>query len=141
MPQRFTRAVVCAAAAALLWSGVSAAGPDVTIDIGISAPPVVLTAPPSLVVVPGTSVYYAPDVPANFFFHKGRYYTVVNGNWSMAPAYSGPWSVIQIGQVPLPILSVPVEYYKIPPGHMKKKGPPSWAGKGHGPHRKELKGK
>jgi hypothetical protein len=109
MPQRFTRALVCAAAAALLWSGVSAAGPDVTIATGIGMPPVVLTAPPSLVVVPGTLVYYASDVPANFSFHRGRCYTVVSGIWSMAPAYSGPWAVIQIGQVPLPILSVPVE--------------------------------
>jgi hypothetical protein len=40
-----------------------------------------------------------------------------------------------------PFLSVPVEYYKIPPGHMKKKGPPSWAGKGHGPHQKKPKDK
>jgi hypothetical protein len=130
-----------AAAAALLWSGAAAAGPDVQIDIGLGVPPIVLAAPPQLVVVPGTSVYYAPDIPANYFFHKGRYYTVVNGVWSMAPAYSGPWAVIQIGKVPPPVLSVPVEYYKIPPGHVKKKGPPPWAGQGHRAHPKKPKHK
>jgi hypothetical protein len=101
----------------------------------------VIASPPQLVVVAGTPVYYAPDLPGDFFFYKGRYYTVVNGVWSMAPAYNGPWVVIQMGQVPPPVLTVPVEYYKIPPGHLKPKGPPPWAGQGHGPHPKKLKNK
>jgi hypothetical protein len=81
--------------------------------IGLGVPPVVITTPPPLVVVPGTSVYYAPDVPANYCFYKGHYYTVANGVWSMAPASNGPWAVIQVSKVPTPILAVPVEYYKI----------------------------
>jgi hypothetical protein len=87
------------------------------------------------------SVYYTPDVSANVFVYNGRYYTVANGVWSMAPAYNGPWAVMQIGQVPPPVLSVPVEYDNIPPGHGKKKGPPPWAGQGHGPHAKRPKDK
>jgi hypothetical protein len=78
---------------------------------------------PQVVVVPETSVYYAPDVSANVIFYKGRYYTVANGVWSTAPASSSPWVVIPMGRVPAPVLSVPVEYYKIPPGHLKKAGP------------------
>jgi hypothetical protein len=74
----------------------------------LSVPPVVITTSPLLVVVPGTSVYYAPDVSAKFFY-KGRYYTVVNDVWSMAPAYNGPWAVIQIGHVSPPVLAVPME--------------------------------
>jgi hypothetical protein len=141
MPPRLPPVLMLAAAAAMLWPGASAAGPDVKIDIGLGVPPIVLTSPPHLVVVPGTSVYYAPDVVANVFFYKGRYYTVANGVWSRAPAYTGPWAVIQIGQVPPPVLAVPVEYYKIPPGHLKKHGPPPWAGQGHGPHPKKPKHK
>jgi hypothetical protein len=140
MPHIHTHLLLLAVAAAMLFAGTSANAQDVTIDIGLGVPPIVLTAPPPLVVVPGTSVYYAPDVPTDYFFHKGRYYTVANGVWSMAPAYNGPWAVIQIGQVPPPVLAVPVEYYKIPPGHLKKKGPP-WAGQGHGPHSKKPKHK
>jgi hypothetical protein len=128
MSRRLPRLLMLAAAATMLWSGASAAGPDVTIDIGLGVPPIVLTTPPQLVVVPGTSVYYAPDVSGNLFVYKGRYYTMANGVWLMAPAYHGPWVVIQIGKVPAPVLAVPVEYYKIPPGHLKKKGPPPWAG-------------
>jgi hypothetical protein len=128
-----------AAAAALLWCSTSAAGPDVKIDMGIGVPPIVLTTPPQLVVVPGTSVYHAPDVVANLFFYNGRYYTVANGVWSRAPAYNGPWAVIQIGQMPPPVLAVPGECYNVPPGHLKKHGPPPWAGQGHGPHPKKPK--
>jgi hypothetical protein len=135
MPRRLPRMVLLVAAAASLVSGASATASDVKINIGLGVPPIVLTAPPALVVVPGTSVYYAPDVPANYFFYKGRYYTLANSVWSMAPAYNGPWAVIQIGQVPQPVLAVPVEYYKIPPGHLKQKG------QGHGPHPKKSKKK
>jgi hypothetical protein len=135
------RIMLLAAAAAMLFLGASATASDVKINIGLGVPPIVLTAPPQLLVVPGTSVSYAPDVQANLFFYKGRYYTVANGVWSMAPAYNGPWAVIQIGQVPTPVVAVPVQYYKIPPGQLKKHGPPPWAGQGHGAHPKKPKDK
>jgi hypothetical protein len=141
MPIILTCFLLLAAAAAMLFSGASARASDVKINIGLGVPPMVLTAPPQLVVVPGTPVYYAPDVSANLFFYKGRYYTVANGVWSRAPAYNGPWAVIQIGQVPAPVVAVPVEYYKIPPGQLKKHGPLPWAGQGHGKHSKKPKHK
>jgi hypothetical protein len=141
MPHRLSRVLMLAAAAAMLVTATSATAQDVKINIGIGVPPIVLTTPPSLVVVPGTPVYYAPDISANLFFYKGRYYTVAYGVWSMAPAYGGPWAVIQIGQVPAPVVAVPVEYYKIPPGQLKKHGPPPWAGQGQGKHPKKPKHK
>jgi hypothetical protein len=130
MPRRLPRVLMLAAAAAMLVTTTLATAQDVKIDIGFGVPPIVLAAPPQLVVVPGTLVYYAPDVPANCFFHKGRYYTLANGAWFTAPVYNGPWALIQIGQVPPPVLAVPVEYYHIPPGHLTKQGPPPWAGHG-----------
>jgi hypothetical protein len=136
MPRRLTRLLLLAAAGAVLCSATSAVAGDIKINIGLGVPsipsPVVIASPPQLVVVPGTSVYYAPAVSANYFFYKGRYYTMVNGAWLSASAYNGPWAAITIGQVPAPILAVPVEYYKIPPGHLKEKGPPPWAGHRHG---------
>jgi hypothetical protein len=141
MPHRLPRLLMLSAAAAMLLSGAPATASDVNITIGLGVPPIVLTAPPQLVVVPGTPIYYAPDVQANLFVYKGRYYTVVHGVWSMAPAYTGPWAAIQIGKGPPPVLSVPVEYYKIPPGNLKKKGPPPWAGQGHGLYPKKPKHK
>jgi hypothetical protein len=62
---------------------------------------------------------------------------VANGGRSSSPAYQGPWVVVQIGKVPTPVLTVPVEYYKIPPGRMKKEGPPSGAGHRNGEKKPE----
>jgi hypothetical protein len=121
-----THLLMLAATGVMLLSGALVAAQDIEINIGLGAPP----APPQLVVVPGTAVYYAPEAVANLFVYKGRYYTLVNNVWSTAPAYHGPWVVIQVGKVPPPILGVPMEYYNIPPGHLKQKGPPPWAGHG-----------
>jgi hypothetical protein len=143
MTRRLAYLLVLGAVAIGPWSAAAVAAQDVSINIGIGAtpapPPVVVTRPPQLVVVPGTPVYYAPAMPVNYFFYAGQYYTFAKGQWFVASAYNGPWVVMAVGQVPAPILAVPVEYYKIPPGHVKKAGPPPWAGHGKGP--KQGKGK
>ena len=144
MHHPFARVLTFAAAGAVLCLGGAVAAQGVRIDIGLgtpSGPPVVLTAPPPLVVVPGTSVYYAPEGLVDYFRYHGRYYAVVHDVWSTAPAANGPWVTIRIGQVPRPVRSVPVDYYKIPPGHLKTHGPPPWAGHGHGPQPKKPKEK
>jgi len=99
--------------------------PIVNVDINIGAPP-------RFVVVTGTPVYYAPSVSYNYFFYNGRYYLFHNELWFSSAHYNGPWATIAFERVPRPILTVPVEYYRRPPGHWKKHGPPPWAeAKGH----------
>jgi hypothetical protein len=124
--------------AVALHLGAPAGAADVHIGINIGTPPVVVAAPPALVVVPGTSVYYAPAVPQNFFYFDGRYYTYHEGGWFSATTHAGPWVFLPAPQVPRPVLAVPVTYYKVPPGHWKKGGPPPWAG--HGAKHKKYKG-
>lgn len=118
---------------------------SVSIGVNIGAPPpppIAFAAPPPLVVVPGTPVYYAPTVSVNLFAYGGRYYSHHNGAWFMAANYSGPWGFIGVAQVPQPVLGVPMAYYKIPPGHLKKGGgPPPWAGHGKGPKHNKHKWK
>jgi hypothetical protein len=92
----------------------------------------VVAAPPPLVVVPGTPVYYAPALSVNFFYYGGRYYTFHEGAWFSAIAYNGPWVFAPVARVPRPVLAVPVRYYKVPPGHGHPGGPPPWAGPKHG---------
>jgi hypothetical protein len=94
---------------------------DVKVNINIGPPPIVLPSPPQLVVVPGSAVYYAPDVEANLFVYRGRYYSFHDGVWFYATSHRGPWAVIEIGRVPPPVVAVPVKYYRVPPGHAKKK--------------------
>src|SRR5262249_13990861 len=97
---------------------------QVGVSIGINVP-----TPPSLVIVPGTPVAYAPAVPANYFFYGSQYYVFTNGYWYMGPRYNGPWAVVAPEYIPVPLLSVPVKYYKAPPKHWKAWGPavpPHW---------------
>lgn len=94
-------------------------------------PPVVVVAPPQLAVVPGSPVFYAPGASMNFFAYGGRYYTFHEGAWFVATTYGSPWVAVAPAKVPRPVLTVPVAYYKVPPGHAKKMGcPPGLARQG-----------
>jgi hypothetical protein len=115
------------------------------INIGItigtpSPPPIVLSAPPQLVVVPQTQVLYAPALPYNYFFYSGKYYVSHEGAWFAAPAHHGPWTFVAVERVPKPLLRVPVAYYKVPPGHRKEEGPPWEQGHSKGQKHKKHKG-
>jgi hypothetical protein len=99
---------------------VVAPGPPVV----VAPPPIVFAAPPALVVVPGSPVYYVPSANFNVFVLGGRYYSLHEGTWFMAPNHSGPWGVVPADRVPQPVRAVPHAYYKIPPGHAKKMGAP-----------------
>jgi len=91
----------------------------------------VFAAPPHLVVIPGSPVYYASGASVNFFFYSGRYYTFHDGAWFSAKKHSGPWAFTKPALVPAPVLGVPVAYYRVPPGQAKKMGGPHPGG-GHG---------
>lgn len=112
---------------------------QVSVKVNIGPPPVIFAAPPRVVVVPQTPVYYAPDTSYNVFFYDGRYYSFHNGAWFLARAHGGPWAFVPVEQVPRPVVLVPVRYYKIPPGHLKKMArdddddrPRYGRGRGHG---------
>ncbi len=95
----------------------------VGVNIGIQLP-----APPPLVVVPGTSVYYAPGAPANVFFYAHQYWIFVDG-WYVGPTWNGPWALVEPPYVPAPILQVPVGYYPVPPPPWRgwrPNAPPPW---------------
>jgi hypothetical protein len=105
--------------------------PPPTVVITPPRPPVVVVAPPQLVVVPGSPVFYAPSASMNFFAYGGRYYTFHEGAWFVATTYGSPWVAIAPAKVPRPVLTVPVAYYRVPPGHAKKMGcPPGLARQG-----------
>jgi hypothetical protein len=97
----------------------------VSVNIGIALP-----APPQLVAVPATPVFYAPAVSANYFFYGGRYYVFTSGVWYASRGHNGPWVVLAPPAVPAPILAVPVKYYRAaPPGwkQWRRDAPPRWS--------------
>jgi hypothetical protein len=105
---------------------------DVSVNVSMGPPPpaIVLASPPPLVVVPGVPVVqYAPSIGADLFLHEHRWYYSHGGHWYVAKSYKGPWT--SVTKLPSPLVTVPVKYYKVPPGHLKKHGK-----QGHGPGHK-----
>src|SRR5215470_11626902 len=105
----------------LLAIVVSTQPADAQISVGIAAPGVSvginLSAFPSLAVVPGYPVYYAPSVSADYFFYDGFYwvFNVTDGQWYSSSWYNGPWVFVEPVYVPEPLLVIPISFYRIHP--------------------------
>src|SRR2546428_11888162 len=129
MPKRSVLVIALAlTATGLPITEAVAADVNVGINIGVPAPPrIVLAAPPPAAVVPNTAVSYVPSVNFNLFVYSGRYYTFHDRSWFQATSHSGPWAFIATERDPRPVVALPVTYYKVPPGHAKKMGPPATA--------------
>ncbi len=89
------------------FSGQSTAG--IHIGVSIPVPPVfVFPAPPELVVIPGTYVYYCPDAHVDIFFYGGYWYRPYGGYWYRSVGYGGPW--VYIESAPSVLLRLPPNY-------------------------------
>jgi hypothetical protein len=89
----------------------------VNVNINIPLPGLVISAPPALIVIPGTYVYYPPEVDVDIFFYHGYWYRPYRGGWYIANGYNGPWRTIGPRHVPRALINVPPTYRRIPPGH------------------------
>jgi hypothetical protein len=110
--------IAAIAVAVVAWAAVAAAA-DLSINIAIAPPPVVL-APPPLVVVPGTPVQHVPSASFNLFVYRNRYYSFHNGSWFVADGPRAAWGIVAVEAVPAPVRAFPEKHYKIPPGQAKK---------------------
>jgi hypothetical protein len=108
----------------LIMAGISTAGVNVNLNIG---PPPVYTfaAPPELVVIPNTYVYFAPVPDVDIVFYHGYWYRPYNGYWYRGSGYNGPWNHIGRERVPGYIINLPPNYRhtyynnpRIPYGHV-----------------------
>lgn len=123
----------------LVFGAVQPSVADVAVSVAIGVPGlqigINLPAYPNLVVVPGYPVYYAPAVPANYFFYDGLYWVYTGGGWYSSDWYDGPWIAVAPDFVPLFVLRVPVRYYMRPPATFRAwrpDRPPHW-GRHFGP--------
>ena len=97
----------------------SSAEMNVSIGIGVPVPQVVVTAPPPVVihepppvvVIPGTYVYFAPDVGVDIFFYHGYWYRPHHGHWYRAKGYNGPWNNIEGRRVPYVVRNLPPDFH------------------------------
>lgn len=85
--------------------------------ISVPLPRIMIVASPSLMVIPGTAVYYAPQVSADLFFFDGYWYRPYQGGWYIAAGYGGPWYHVAPRRVPTALLRMPHHYRRIEPRH------------------------
>ena len=110
---------------AVLWA--LAAPAQISVNINVAPPPVIFHAPPRVVIVPNTPVYYVPDTTYNVFVYDKQYYSFHEGAWFLATSHRGPWVLVPVERVPRAVIAVPHRYYKVPPGHARR-----LEGEGHG---------
>ena len=77
----------------------------VDVDVSISLPPIVFSAPPLTVVIPETNVYAVPDSDVDIFFYGGWWWRPWQGRWYRSRNYDSGWAHYQ---------SVPSFYRGIP---------------------------
>jgi len=116
---------VAAIAAAI---GVSApARAEVSVNINLGPPPIMVSAPPAVVMIPGSQVHFVPDPSIDVFFYGGYWWSPRGDRWYRARAYNGPWGVMERRRVPNAVLYVPRDYRQryererhVPYGQWKK---------------------
>jgi hypothetical protein len=97
----------------VLLSGLALAAESkagVSININVPLPGLVIPVSPSLVVVPGTYVYYPPEIDVDIFFYRGYWYRPYRRGWYRAADYNGPWYGITSRRVPRPVYGIPKDY-------------------------------
>jgi hypothetical protein len=99
------------------FAGTQEAAARAGVSINIGLPPLVLPAPPPVVVVPGTYVYAVPGVDATLLFYQGYWYRPYEGSWYVASSYNGPWGYIEFSRVPRVLIERPLSYWRVPPGY------------------------
>ncbi|MBI4849703.1 MAG: hypothetical protein HY808_14230 [Nitrospirae bacterium] len=105
---------------------------EVNVNINIGPPPVfAIPAPPEVIVIPGTYVYFVPDIDVDIIFYHGYWYRPHRDHWYRAGSYNGPWDYIVRERMPVVILNLPPDFRHKPPrhsripyGHLKK----NWSG-------------
>jgi hypothetical protein len=105
-----------------VWTGYTDAGlaeVNVNIGIGVPLPSVVIPAPPAVVLIPATYVYFVPEVSVDILFYHGYWYRPHHGHYYRAASYNGPWATIAPSAVPRAIMYVPADFRGVPPGHRR----------------------
>jgi hypothetical protein len=85
----------------------------VNVNINIGPPPIVAPAPPEVVLVPNSDVYFVPGVDYDVFYYDGYWWSPRGDRWYRSRAYNGPWGVVSQRVVPPPVYQVPRDYRQV----------------------------
>jgi hypothetical protein len=83
---------------------------EVSVNINLGPPPIVVSAPPAVVMIPGSQVHFVPDPSIDVFFYGGYWWSPRGERWYRARAYNGPWGVIERHRIPRAVIYMPRDY-------------------------------
>ena len=98
--------------AALLVGSAHLAVAEVRVNINLGPPPVV-AAPPEMVLIPGSQLYFAPGLGFDVFFYDGYWWSPRGERWYRSSSYNGPWRVVGHRYVPRAVYGYPRDYRHI----------------------------
>ncbi|MFA5839562.1 MAG: hypothetical protein WC890_02765 [Candidatus Margulisiibacteriota bacterium] len=96
--------------ALLVICSIGTAKAEVNVTINIGPPPIVVEAPPELVMIPQTEIYFVPGVSYDVFFYNGYWWSPRGDRWYRSSQYNGSWVIVNRNYVPSHIIKVPKNY-------------------------------
>jgi len=90
--------------------GTKEASAQVSVNINIGPPPIVAAAPPEVVGIPGSAVFFVPMPDIDVFLYNGYWWSPWGSHWYRSRAYNGPWGVVDRHYGPDPVYRVPRDY-------------------------------
>lgn len=85
----------------------------VTASIETGPPPIVVSAPSALVIMPQNGIYFVPGISYDVFFYDGYWWSPRGDRWYRASEYKGPWGIVEHRQVPGHLYKVPKNYREV----------------------------
>ena len=120
----------CLLAGVAIAAGIGLSGParaEVNVNINLGPPPIVVSEPPAVVMIPGSQVHFVPDPNIDVFFYNGYWWSPRGEQWYRAREYRGPWKMIELRRVPPAVVYMPRDYrtryereHHVPYGQWKK---------------------
>lgn len=111
------------------WGGGREAAAEVSVNINLGPPHIVVAEPPELVLVPDLQLYFVPHPEIDVFFFNGFWWSLRGKSWYRAKAYNGPWGIVKKRHVPAPLFRIPRDYrerynheHRIPYRQWKEQG-------------------
>lgn len=95
---------------AATWGFSEPARAEVSVSVNLGPPPIVMSAPPEVVMIPQSRVHFVPAPDIDVFFYDGYWWSPRGERWYRARAYNGPWGVIERQRVPRAVMYVPKDY-------------------------------
>jgi len=96
--------------AMLLAGGTKEAVAQISVNVNLGPPPITVAAPPAVVMVPRSRVYFVPDPNIDVFNYNGYWWSPRGDQWYRSRAYKGPWGVVEKRYVPASVQRVPRDY-------------------------------